>query len=180
MTNIFKSLAAFQQECPVIHKGSSGYGYSYAGLPEIFAVINPLLNKHGLGFTQLVQDAAIETVLFHVESGETIKSMTNIPQGVQLSKMNEFQVAGSAITYYRRYALSSMLGIITDKDTDAGGQQVKAAKTTRSAAPKAKETLELGSDKFTAAKEYVSKGGNVSAIEKKYNVSAEVKAALIK
>ena len=33
--------------------------------------------------------------------------------------MNEFQVLGSAITYIRRYALSSMLGLVTDKDTDA-------------------------------------------------------------
>ena len=42
----------------------------------------------------------------------------------QLSKgMNEFQVLGSAVTYIRRYALSSMLGIVTDKDTDAAGEQ---------------------------------------------------------
>ena len=39
--------------------------------------------------------------------------------------MNEFQVLGSAITYLRRYALSSMLGLVTDKDTDASGEQVK-------------------------------------------------------
>ena len=39
--------------------------------------------------------------------------------------INAFQVYGSAITYFRRYALSSLLGIITDKDTDAGGEQVK-------------------------------------------------------
>jgi hypothetical protein len=39
--------------------------------------------------------------------------------------MNDFQVLGSAITYLRRYALSSALGLVTDKDTDAGGEQVK-------------------------------------------------------
>ena len=38
--------------------------------------------------------------------------------------MNNFQVAGSAITYFRRYALSSALGLVTDKDTDAGGEKV--------------------------------------------------------
>jgi hypothetical protein len=48
-----------------------------------------------------------------------------IPQGVQLKGMNEFQVYGSAITYFRRYAISSLLGIVTDKDTDAGGEQIK-------------------------------------------------------
>ena len=42
--------------------------------------------------------------------------------------MNEFQVYGSAITYFRRYAISSLLGIVTDKDTDAGGEQVNSKK----------------------------------------------------
>ena len=52
-TKIYKSLAEFQQECPVIHKGTSGYGYSYADLPTIFSIINPILYDKQLGFTQL-------------------------------------------------------------------------------------------------------------------------------
>jgi hypothetical protein len=125
MKNLFKALADFQQEVPVIHKETQGYGYSYADLPKIFEVINPLLKKHGLGFTQLINGQSIITVLFHVESGEQIESQTDIPQGVQLKGMNDFQVLGSAITYLRRYALSSILGIVTDKDVDAAGEQVK-------------------------------------------------------
>ena len=134
MKNLFKALANFQQEVPVIHKGTTGYGYSYADLPAIFEIINPLLKKHGLGFTQMVNGTAIKTIIFHIESGETIESTTDIPQNVQLSKMNEFQVLGSAITYIRRYALSSILGLVTDKDTDAAGEQVKKE------LPKAKAT----------------------------------------
>jgi hypothetical protein len=125
MKHLFKSLAAFQQEVPVIHKATQGYGYTYADLPKIFEVINPLLKKHGLGFTQLINGTQIATCLFHVESAENIESKIDIPQGVILKGMNEFQVLGSAITYLRRYALSSMLGLVTDKDTDASGEQVK-------------------------------------------------------
>jgi len=125
--NIYKSLAAFQQECQVIHKGTKGYGYSYADLPSILSVINPLLKKHKLGFTQLLDGTELRTILFHVTSGDTIESCVAIPQGVQLKGMNEFQVYGSAITYFRRYAISSLLGIVTDKDTDAGGEQIKPA-----------------------------------------------------
>ncbi len=36
---------SIQQEVPVIHKGTQGYGYSFADLPTIFNVINPLLKK---------------------------------------------------------------------------------------------------------------------------------------
>jgi len=125
MKHLFKSLAEFQQEVPTIHKATQGYGYTYADLPKIFEVINPILKKYGLGFTQLINGAQLVTIVFHAESGETIESITAIPQGVQLKGMNDFQVLGSAITYLRRYALSSILGIVSDKDTDAGGEQIK-------------------------------------------------------
>lgn len=128
MKNLLKSLAAFQQEVPVIHKATQGYGYSYADLPKIFEVINPLLKKHGLGFTQTLHTKDdvnyIATMVFHIETGEHIESSIAIPY-VQLKGMNDFQSFGSGVTYYRRYALSSALGLVTDKDTDASGEQVK-------------------------------------------------------
>jgi hypothetical protein len=112
MKNLLKSLASFQQEVPVIHKATQGYGYSYADLPKIFEVINPLLKKHGLGFTQTLHTKEdvnyIATMVFHVESGEHIESSIAIPY-VQLKGMNDFQSFGSGVTYYRRYALSSLL-----------------------------------------------------------------------
>jgi len=118
MKNLYKALADFQQEVPVIYKGTQGYGYSYADWPTILDVINPLMKKHGLGFYQAVNNSSLKTVVFHIETGEIIESETNIPQDVQLKGMNPFQVLGSGITYIRRYALSSLLGLVTDKDTD--------------------------------------------------------------
>jgi hypothetical protein len=137
MKNLYNALANFQQEVPVIHKGTEGYGYSYADLPTIFEKINPLLKKHGLGFTQSVTSVAnsegnlqpvIQTIVFHTESDEKIESITPIPQDVTLKGMNDFQVMGSAVTYIRRYAISSLLGLVTDKDNDASGEQVKVKK----------------------------------------------------
>lgn len=124
MKNIYKSLAEFEQSAPVILKETSGYGYKYADWATILEVVNPLMKKHGLGFYQAVDGGTIKTVVFHVESGEQVESNTTIPQGVQLKGMNDFQVLGSAITYIKRYALSSILGLVTDKDTDAGGEQL--------------------------------------------------------
>jgi len=148
MKHLFKALAEFQQEVPVIHKATQGYGYTYADLPKIFEVINPLLKKHGLGFTQLINGTQIATCLFHVESAESIESKIDIPQGVILKGMNEFQVLGSAITYLRRYALSSMLGLVTDKDTDASGEQVK---------PEPKKPV-IDNARFQKAIDAISKG----------------------
>lgn len=125
MKSLYKALAEFQQSVPVIHKGTQGYGYSYADLPAIFETINPLLKKNGLGFYQAIEGTTIKTVVFHVESGESIEGSAQIPQNVTMKAMNDFQVLGSGITYMRRYALSSILGLVTDKDTDASGEQDK-------------------------------------------------------
>lgn len=128
MKNLFKALAAFQQEVPVIHKGTQGFGYSYADLPTIFSKINPLLAKHGLGFTQNLhtKDGVdyLATIVFHVETGEHMETSVAIPS-VTLKGMNDYQAFGSGVTYYRRYAISAMLALVTDKDTDASGEQVK-------------------------------------------------------
>jgi len=131
MKHLLKSLAAFQQEVKVIHKATQGYGYSYADLPKIFDEINPLLQKHGLGFTQLINTKEgvnyLATVVFHVESGEQIESNCMIPY-VQLKGMNDYQSFGSAVSYFRRYCLSSILCLVSDKDLDASGEQVKTKK----------------------------------------------------
>jgi hypothetical protein len=140
MKTIYKALADFQQEVPVIHKGSTGHNYSYADLPAIFEVINPILKKNKLGFVQPLVGNKLKTIIFHTESGESIESETDLPidslnykevevtkNGVMTKKtvlqgfegMNKAQAIGSLITYFRRYAISSMLGLVTDKDTDA-------------------------------------------------------------
>jgi len=124
LINIFKALAGFQQECPVIHKGTTGYGYTYADLPQILEVINPILKKHGLGFTQMLEGTGLKTIIFHWDSGEYLESYCEIPS-TSLKGMNDFQAIGSGITYFRRYCLSSSLGVVTDKDTDAAGEKEK-------------------------------------------------------
>jgi hypothetical protein len=147
---LYKALAAFQNEVPTIHKGTKGYGYSYADLPTIFNVINPLLSKHGLGVTQLLNSDdigdSIKTIVFHSESGQTLESNTRIPK-ITMKGMNDYQSFGSGCTYYRRYAISNILRLVTDVDADATGTQVapKPVKT---------EVKQLMTDsKFEKAKE---------------------------
>jgi hypothetical protein len=133
MKNLFKALADFQQEVPVIFKattaGSGNFAYQYADLPAIFNVINPLLQKHGLGFTQLTNHKEgidyLTTVVFHVESGETLETSLRLLPEVELKGQNIFQSYGSQLTYFRRYGISQILGLVTDKDTDAVGETTK-------------------------------------------------------
>lgn len=173
-TNLYKALANFQQEVPVIHKDTQGYGYSYADLPAIFEVINPLLKKHSLGFTQPMDGNYIKTIVFHIETGETIESSTPVPEGVQLKGMNDFQVLGSAITYLRRYALSSILGLVTDKDNDANGEQTTKPKGT-SKTTEPEKWLNVDSDEWKGLVKSAESGitFTLAQIRKKYKVSGD-------
>lgn len=127
MKALYKALADFQQEVPTIKKNASGYGYKFADLEEITNVIKPVLKKHNLGYTQPLDGTSLKTILFHTESGESLESITSIPQDVELKGQNTFQVMGSAITYLRRYSLSSILGLVTDEDADGAGEQARAS-----------------------------------------------------
>jgi hypothetical protein len=171
MKHLLKSLAAFQQEVKVIHKATQGFGYTYADLPKIFEEINPLMKKHGLGFTQLINTKEgvnyLATVVFHVESGEQIESNCMIPY-VQLKGMNDFQSFGSGVTYFRRYCLSSMLGLVTDKDLDASGEQEK---------PK-KETMD--NKRFTDALKAINEGKiTIEKLKEKFQLSEAQEKALL-
>lgn len=160
MKELYKALADFQQGIDPIYKGTEGYGYSYADWGQILEVVNPILKMNGLGFTQLLNGTSLTTRLFHIESDTFIESTVDIPQDVTLAKMNTFQVMGSAITYYKRYALSAMLGLVTDKDADAAGEQVKpkvkATPITRNRTEEAAEgSSPMGEDILTRAKSQI-------------------------
>jgi hypothetical protein len=111
----------------------------YASLDAILDDVRPILSKHGLGISQepLFEDgkAGVVTRIIH-ESGETRESTLLLPL-----KDQSAQGVGSALTYAKRYAISSVLMIAADDDEDgeiaskpviqkpavkAGGQSVRA------------------------------------------------------
>ena len=134
MKNLFKALSQFQNDCPNISKDKKGYGYKYADLPSIIKTINPILKENNLSFTQILDGNNICTMLVHTESGESIKGSVEVPI-IELKGMNVYQSTGSGITYFRRYALCSILGIVGDEDNDATG--TKVTKQTKNIASKA-------------------------------------------
>lgn len=89
----------------------------YADLAAVYDVCREPLSKNGLSITQhpSAEDnkVTVESIVMHT-SGQwmgsrlTITSKDFTPQGI-----------GSAITYARRYALSSILGIASEEDDDA-------------------------------------------------------------
>jgi len=120
--NLSAALSKTQAEMPAIKFDSKNpfLKNDYASLGAIIAGARPVIAKHGLSVSQLTfgEDgvAGVETVLMHT-SGEWISSSISMPIGEEKGKSSA-QVAGSIVTYLRRYSLASILGIYSDEDGD--------------------------------------------------------------
>ena len=119
------ALADFQASVPTIGKNKRAetgkFGYEYADLAEIIAVIRKPLSERGFAFTQSIQyqddRTALCTSLWW--RGEPV-DRSFMPINVQLPP----QQVGSQLTYMRRYSLLAILGIQpVDEDDDGVAAQ---------------------------------------------------------
>jgi len=125
VTKVCKAIAKIQAEHIVINKDGNNphFKAKYATLKAIVDEVLPLMNKNGLVLfqTPTMVDGVVEveTTIMHSESGEYVSCN---PAAVCDGSP---QKVGSAITYLKRYGLSSILGIVTDEDDDGNKAQGK-------------------------------------------------------
>ena len=137
------ALTKAQAEMPAIKFDSKNpfLKNDYASLGAIIAGARPVIAKHGLSVSQLTfgEDgvAGVETVLMHT-SGEWISSSISMPVGEEKGKSSA-QVAGSIVTYLRRYSLASILGIYSDEDGDGNAPEQANPNRRRTATPRPDE-----------------------------------------
>ena len=113
ITDLATALCLAQAEMGGAIKDSNNpfFKSSYADLTSVIKVIKEPFAKYGLSFVQLPVTSAggngigVSTMLMH-KSGQWLQSEYLLP----MDKVTP-QGAGSAITYARRYALQSLVGI---------------------------------------------------------------------
>jgi hypothetical protein len=179
MKDIYKALLAFQCECPVIRKTADNpfFKSKYANLPDILTIINPILQKHGLLVLQPIQNTTLITQLVHVESGQVIESVYD----VTCKDFSNPQAVGSAVSYARRYAISSILFLNIDDDDDGNAATGnKTPQPTPKAPASKKEPLTLEHPNWGKCVTFVSTGGNISELNKKYTISVDILKELSK
>lgn len=129
ISELATALCTFQGNMHVIEKDKavnirtkSGYNikYNYTDLATIMKQIRPLLLKCGLSVSHAIctneaNHRFLVTTLMH-SSGQWMRSNMIIEQ------CSDEKSLGAKITYYRRYALSALLGLVTDDDVDADMQ----------------------------------------------------------
>lgn len=171
---ICKALIVFSVKVDTIRKDAKNpfFKSSYATLSNIIDSIKEPLIESGLSYVQFPNDEnGLTTMLMH-ESGEWISS-----DYIMAPVKNDPQGRGSAITYQRRYALASVLGLNIDDDDD-GNKATYGAGTPEK--PE-QEWLNKGTESFNKALEYMKKeDADINIIKKKYRLSKEVETLLLK
>lgn len=141
MINIYKKLLAVQKEIGSIKKDSKNpyFNSNYFDINALLSVVKPVLSNNGLVLTQGISSSfssdvlegggtthnlSLNTVITDVDNGEQVSYTCSIPQG------SDPQKTGSAITYFRRYALQSLLALEAEDD-DANVASSKVTKVVK-------------------------------------------------
>ena len=170
MKELNEKLYDLQQEIGVISKDASNpfYKSKYFDVNSLIKQLQPLLKKNRLLLLQPIEDNCVTSKIICIDSN--LGTQSSIP----LPDINDPQKLGSAITYYRRYTLASLLGLQADDDDGnlASG---------KSSAPKQDEKawLNKNTPQYKKAGEFIISGGDIATIESKYKMSKEVKEELL-
>ena len=147
--SLVKALGELQDVVKTQTAKAGSFSYSYATIADALGMARPILAKHGLALMQTAEvdggEVIIRTTIMH-ESGEFLThNPTRLPAG------QDAQKTGSAITYARRYAMMSALGLATEDDDGASAPKREAPPMPR-AYPKPAEKKPVTSGFQTADK----------------------------
>jgi hypothetical protein len=118
----YKIKQQIKESIPILNKVTEGYGFKYTTYSDILATISPILAKYSVTFDQKVtsdeKGISVKTVLYcHYEKMED--ETLFIPwERVDLPKMTNVQSMGGVCTYLKRYGVTNILGIHSEKDAD--------------------------------------------------------------
>lgn len=119
---LVEALAAFQADLPdvTLDGVNPHFKSKYATLAGITKKVLPVLTEHGFAFSvgSFVDNGTLvlDAHLIH-ETGESRSAQFPITE-------TNPQKVGSAVSYYRRYALSALTGIVADEDDDGNTASV--------------------------------------------------------
>jgi hypothetical protein len=112
MKNLYLKLAEVKREVGKVSKNSKNphFKNTYADLNALIDAVEPILLEKGLLMLQPIQNGNVTTIIIDCESSESIESSIALPA------LSDPQKLGSAITYFRRYTLQSLLSLMAEDD----------------------------------------------------------------
>ena len=112
MKNLYLKLAEVKREVGKVSKNSKNphFKNTYADLNALIDAVEPILLEKGLLMLQPIQNGNVTTIIIDCENNESVESSIALPQ------LQDPQKLGSAITYFRRYTLQSLLSLMAEDD----------------------------------------------------------------
>ena len=132
--NLTQGLAKFHAMVGKISKDAKNpfFKSNYASLPHIITEISEPMEKAGLVIAQFPDGDGLTTMLIHADSGEYLSATYTL----QVVRQNDPQAQGSALSYARRYGLTSVLNLaISDDDAEAAMKPLRQAPAPAKVAP---------------------------------------------
>lgn len=113
MKSINQKLFALQQEIGAISKDAKNpfFKSSYFDINSLLKNLKPLLGKYKLVLHQPIEKGEVHSIIECVDTNERTK-----PSSLELPDISDPQKLGSCITYFRRYTLVSLLGLMAEDD----------------------------------------------------------------
>lgn len=111
-TTINTKLLEFQKKIGIIKKDAKNphFKNTYASLTQILSEVKPILTECGLILIQPINIDRVGSTIIDFETGEKIETSISLPTNLTPQQL------GSAITYFRRYTLASLLSLEIDDD----------------------------------------------------------------
>ena len=174
MKELNQKLAIVQTKLKAKKSSYNSFGkYYFRKSEDILEAIKPFLIEHGVTVTineEIIATDPVPTMQSTAtfSDGENAVHATAIV-GVDLDQkgMQTAQQFGAASTYGKKYALGNLLLSDDTEDADSGQKPSKAIDKIKQAAKP-----NISAEQLQKAREYVTAGGDVSAIESKYKLSA--------
>tara|TARA_R110002033_G_scaffold97692_4_gene146209 strand:+ start:802 stop:1359 length:558 start_codon:yes stop_codon:yes gene_type:complete len=144
-SNIYKKIFDLQSEIGAISKEADNpfFKSKYFDINSLIKQLHPLLIKNKLVLLQPLVDGTVKSIISDLD-GNSVESSLELPTNLDAQKI------GSAITYYRRYTLASLLGLQAEDDDGN-----KASNISSYGKPSVKKE-EPKEDKFSAAQKYIT------------------------
>tara|TARA_R110001606_G_scaffold17959_2_gene68603 strand:- start:1847 stop:2395 length:549 start_codon:yes stop_codon:yes gene_type:complete len=140
-SNIYKKIFDLQSEIGAISKEADNpfFKSKYFDINSLIKQLHPLLIKNKLVLLQPLVDGTVKSIISDLD-GNSVESSLELPTNLDAQKI------GSAITYYRRYTLASLLGLQAEDD-DGNKAASNVSSSVKKEDPK--------EDKFSAAQKYI-------------------------
>jgi hypothetical protein len=188
---IGEKLCRIQQEFKAKKSRFNSFGkYNFRSAEDILEGLKPMNEKYGVYFTineQLINAnppvmTSVATI-WDCESGKSIDCSAVVGIDLNQKGMQTPQAFGSASSYAKKYALGNLLLIDDTADADAtnthGKEAVKQKEDVKQTPYNEMKWLEVNTQEFEKAKNYLKGGGDIELIEKKYKLDVNVKQALL-